>query len=130
MQIVFSDCILQNARKVRHTAVLSFPLTIPNLQFVQIFFLRPLEPAPNSCCTGATISKVVWTCAICFCEVCTQTFLLLQSVSLLIIKLTQDAPKEIVEINTCKYDSLVATHVNDMFRTNSTPMFLMKMNKQ
>ena len=35
-----------------------------------------------------------------------------------IIKLAQDALKELVEFNSCKYDSLVATHLIVSFRTN------------
>ena len=44
--------------------------------------------------------------------------LIVSEVVFSIIKLAQDALRELVEINSCEYEYLVATHLIVFFRTN------------
>ena len=44
--------------------------------------------------------------------------LIVSDVLFVIIKLAQDVLRELVEINSCEYEYLVATHLIVFFRTN------------
>ena len=91
--------------------VLSLSLTIPNLVwFSRALFCDVCSQLQAADRKGATIRQFVWACVTCLSEVCTESFPYFRVYSS-IIKLAHDALKELVEINSCEYDILVATHL-------------------
>ena len=100
--------------------VLSLSLTIPNLVwFSRALFWDVCSQLQTADRKGAIIREFEWTRVTCLCEVCSKTFYYFR-VLFSIIKLAQDAFRELVEFNSCKYKSLIATHYIVIFRINFT----------
>ena len=90
--------------------VLSFSLTIPNLVwFVRIFFLDFCRQLRTAVVRGQPLVKLYEHVEYVFVKFVLK-LLPISECTFRIIKLTQDALKELIVINSCKYDVEVATH--------------------